>query len=53
MAMTGDGRYGFVTSRKSKQEPDAPEIINAEIDALHTEFAPYRERFGLEIEKRE
>src|SRR5437016_4927708 len=28
MAMTGDGRYGFVTSRKSKQEPEAPEIIS-------------------------
>jgi hypothetical protein len=28
MAMTGDGRYGFVTSRKIKQEPDAPEIIS-------------------------
>ena len=28
MAMTGDGRYGFVTSRKSKDEPDAPELIS-------------------------
>jgi WD40 repeat protein len=28
MAMTGDGHYGFVTSRKIKQEPDAPEIIS-------------------------
>jgi hypothetical protein len=28
MAMTGDGRYGFVTSRKIKQEPDAPELIS-------------------------
>ena len=28
MAMTGDGRYGFVTSRKIKQEPEAPEIIS-------------------------
>ncbi len=28
MAMTGDGRYGFVTSHKIKQEPDAPEIIS-------------------------
>jgi hypothetical protein len=28
MAMTGDGRYGFVTSRKSKDDPDAPELIS-------------------------
>lgn len=28
MAMTGDGRYGFVTSRKIKEEPDVPEIIS-------------------------
>jgi DNA-binding beta-propeller fold protein YncE len=28
MAMTGDGHYGFVTSRKTKQEPDVPEIIS-------------------------
>src|SRR5437868_3563230 len=28
MAMTGDGRFGFVTSRKSKEDPDAPEIIS-------------------------
>src|SRR5262245_58052124 len=28
MAMTGDGRYGFITSRKIKQEPDAPEIVS-------------------------
>lgn len=28
MAMTGDGRYGFVTSRKNKDEPDAPELIS-------------------------
>lgn len=28
MAMTGDGRYGFVTSRKVPQEPDAPEHIS-------------------------
>src|SRR5262245_25697904 len=28
MAMTGDGRYGFVTSRKSKEDPDAPEILS-------------------------
>ncbi len=28
------------------------ELIGEDIDALHEEFAPYRERFGLEIEKR-
>jgi len=28
MAMTGDGHYGFVTSRKIKQDPEAPEIIS-------------------------
>ncbi len=28
MAMTGDGRYGFVTSRKSKDDPEAPELIS-------------------------
>src|SRR6478736_1260187 len=28
MAMTGDGRYGFVTSRKIKEEPGVPEIIS-------------------------
>ena len=28
------------------------EVIGTNIDALHAEFAPYRERFGLEIEKR-
>ena len=30
----------------------SPEIIGADIQALHAEFAPYRERFGLEIEQR-
>src|SRR5262245_25249801 len=28
MALTGDGHYGFVTSRKSKDDLDAPEIIS-------------------------
>ena len=28
------------------------EVIGADIDALHAEFAPYRKRFGLQIEKR-
>ena len=28
------------------------EVIGADIDALHAEFAPYRERFGLQVEKR-
>ncbi len=28
------------------------ELIDGDIDALHEEFAPYRERFGLDIEKR-
>lgn len=27
-------------------------VIGADIDALHAQFAPYRERFGLEIEQR-
>ena len=27
-------------------------IIGEDIDALNAEFAPYRERFGLEIEQR-
>lgn len=30
----------------------SPDIINEDIDALHREFAPYRERWGLEIEQR-
>jgi len=29
MAMTGDGRYGFVTSRKLPHEPNVPEIVSA------------------------
>jgi hypothetical protein len=29
MAMTGDGRYGFVTSRKLPHEPGVPEIVSA------------------------
>jgi hypothetical protein len=37
-------RYG-----KFKYSTD---IINADIDALHRDFAPYRERFDLGIEKR-
>jgi DNA-binding beta-propeller fold protein YncE len=28
MAMSGDGRYGFVTCRKSSQKPQAPEILS-------------------------
>ena len=28
------------------------QVIDADIDALHTEFEPYRKRFGLDIEKR-
>lgn len=27
-------------------------LIDGDIDALHAEFAPYRERFGIDIEKR-
>ena len=37
-------RYG-----KFKYSTD---LLNADIDALHREFAPFRKRFGLEIEKR-
>jgi len=29
------------------------DVIGADLEALHAEFAPYRERFGLEIEKRQ
>ena len=29
------------------------DVIGEDIDALHREFAPYRERFGLEIEARQ
>jgi hypothetical protein len=28
------------------------DVIRADLEALHAEFAPYRKRFGLEIEKR-
>lgn len=28
------------------------DLIDGDIDALHEEFAPYRERFGIDIEKR-
>jgi hypothetical protein len=28
------------------------DVIGADLDALHAEFAPYRERFALEIERR-
>lgn len=28
------------------------DLLDTDIDALHREFAPFRERFGLEIEKR-
>ena len=37
-------RYG-----KFKYSTD---VIGEDIEALHEEFAPYRERFGLEIEQR-
>jgi hypothetical protein len=37
-------RYG-----KFKYSTD---VIGEDIQALHAEFAPYRERFGLEIEQR-
>jgi hypothetical protein len=30
----------------------ATDLLRTDIDALHKEFAPFRERFGLEIEKR-
>jgi hypothetical protein len=30
----------------------SPDVIGVDIEALHAEFAPYRERFGLEIERR-
>jgi hypothetical protein len=28
------------------------DVIGVDVDALHVEFAPYRERFGIEIEQR-
>jgi hypothetical protein len=30
----------------------SPDIIGEDIDALHAEFAPFRKRFGLDIEQR-
>jgi hypothetical protein len=30
----------------------SPDLIGVDIDELHREFAPFRERFGIEIEKR-
>ena len=32
---------------------DAADRIGEDVDALHEEFAPYRERFGVDIEKRD
>jgi hypothetical protein len=29
------------------------DLIGEDVEALHREFAPFRERFGLEIEQRE
>ena len=31
---------------------DSTEVIGEDVETLHAEFAPYRERFGLEIEQR-
>jgi hypothetical protein len=30
----------------------SPDVIGEDVEALHAELAPYRERFGLEIEQR-
>jgi hypothetical protein len=30
----------------------SPAIIGEDLDALHAEFAPFRKRFGLDIEQR-
>jgi len=30
----------------------SPEMLGVDVKALHAEFAPYRERFGLEIEQK-
>lgn len=30
----------------------SPDLIGVDVDELHREFAPFRERFGIEIEKR-
>lgn len=37
MAITGDGHYGFVTSRTSTQEPEVPDIISV-IDLTDSEL---------------
>jgi hypothetical protein len=46
---------GYLQSNKSDRYGKfrySTDIINENIGALHEEFAPYRKRFGLEIEKR-
>jgi hypothetical protein len=44
LATNRGDRYGRFTY--------STDVIGADVDALHEEFAPYRERFGIEIERR-
>src|SRR5262245_25284183 len=37
MAMSGDGRYGFVTSRSGTHEPEAPDLVSV-IDLADADF---------------
>jgi len=37
MAISGDGRYGFVTSRSGKHEPEAPDLVSV-IDLADADF---------------
>jgi hypothetical protein len=46
---------GYLANNKSDRYGKfrySTDILNADIAALHDRFAPYRERFGLEIEKK-
>jgi hypothetical protein len=46
---------GYLRDNKSDRHGKfrySTDVIGADVEALHAEFAPYRKRFGLEIEKR-
>ena len=46
---------GYISNNKSDKYGKftySTDIIGADINSLHEEFRPYRERFGLEIERR-
>lgn len=52
---TEDAMRGYLQNNKSDRYGKfrySTDIINADINELHEKFAPYRERFGIEIEKR-